>query len=163
MFSTLSSRNAYAYYGSEKLRKFHTVKHSLFIIKRKAHNFCTVFDLIQISNLRGGKGKKTLMQNKQQIVQNILRYKTGQHRTKSTASFAKTTDAKQTITNAKPTVMHWWINTRRRAKKFQEKLYPGENVSWRKRNFEFTGTFSCADPEFFWGEPWRKGGSPKDI
>lgn len=39
---------------------------------------------------------------------NTLKYETDQLKTKSTTSFAKSidTDAKQTITNAKPTVMH---------------------------------------------------------
>lgn len=50
----------------------------------------------------GGKGKKKmLMQNKQLIFKNMLKYETNQLKTNPTASFAKSTD-----TDAKPTVMH---------------------------------------------------------
>lgn len=35
-------------------------------------------------------------------------------------------------------------------------MYPGENVTWRKRTFEISGTYSCADPEFF--SRWEGGG-----
>lgn len=68
----------------------------------------------------------------------------------------------KTITDAKPTVMHW-INARWRAKRYMY-MYPGENVTWRKRTFEISGTYSCADPDFFsrWegGGGWGNGGGP---
>lgn len=56
----------------------------------------------------GNKKDVTLMQNEQVIFINMLKYETDHFKTKLTAFCAKTTDAdaKQTITNAKPAVMH---------------------------------------------------------
>lgn len=41
------------------------------------------------------------------------------------------------------------------AKRYQEKSYPGEIVTRRKRTLELQVTFLCADPIFFQGE--RRG------
>lgn len=49
-------------------------------------------------------------------------------KTKSPASFTNT-NTKQTITDAKATVVMHRINARWRAKGHQEKSYPGENVT----------------------------------
>lgn len=58
-------------------------------------------------------------------------------KTKPTASFAKSTDtdAKQTINDAKPTGIHR-INARWHAKRYQEKSYPGEIKTRRKRTLD---------------------------
>lgn len=51
---------------------------------------------------------KTFMQNEQHIFKIILKYETDQLKTKPSASIVKSskTDAKQTLGDAKPTIMH---------------------------------------------------------
>lgn len=42
----------------------------------------------------------------------------------------------------------------------EEKSYPGENGTRRKRTYGLQETFSCRDPELFFK---KKGGSPRNM
>lgn len=66
----------------------------------------------------------------------------------------------KTITDAKPTVMHW-INARWRAKRYMY-MYPGENVTWRKRTLRYRERIHARIQTFSQDGRggWGSGGGP---